>query len=174
MQTDPYTNLAKLPKFELTGKSMQDGAQLPLTQIGPSHGGQGLSPQLSWRDFPDNTKSFAVTVFDPDAPVPGGFWHWAVYDIPANITSLDEGAGNGKAPLPLGVITLHNDRSSADYIGAAPPAGTGKHRYYFVVYALNIEKIDIPNNSTPTFLSFNLLKHAIAWASMVCTYEYQG
>jgi Raf kinase inhibitor-like YbhB/YbcL family protein len=173
MSTDPYANLSKLAKFEFSSSSMQDGAQLPLSQVGSSHGGQGLSPQLSWQGFPAETKSFAITVFDPDAPVPGGFWHWAVYNIPASSTNLDEGAGNGKAPLPPGAVTLHNDRSSADYIGAAPPAGTGTHRYYFVVYALDIEKLDIPTNSTPTFLSFNLHQHAIAWASIVCTYEHQ-
>jgi Raf kinase inhibitor-like YbhB/YbcL family protein len=133
-------------------------------------GGSDVSPQLSWSGFPEETRSFAVTVYDPDAPTASGFWHWAVADLPAEVTSLPADAGNGD-PLPGGAVTLANDASLKRYIGAAPPAGHGPHRYYIAVHALPVESLGLPDGATPAYLGFNLFGQAIARAVIHGTYE---
>ncbi|EUA42080.1 phosphatidylethanolamine-binding family protein [Mycobacterium xenopi 4042] len=94
---DPYARLPKLPSFTLTSKSITDGQPLASAQISGilGAGGEDASPHLSWSGFPEQTRSFAVTVYDPDAPTLSGFWHWAVANLPANVTELPEGVGDG-------------------------------------------------------------------------------
>lgn len=168
---NPYQMLEKLPHFELDSQDVRDGQKLQPAQISTRLGGQDLSPHLAWRGFPDSTASFVVTAYDPDAPTPSGFWHWAVYNLPKSTTELSQGAGNTGGKLPSEAITLRNDRGTRDYIGAAPPSGTGRHRYYFVVYALDVEKLDLADDATPTVLTFTALAHTLAWASLVGWYE---
>lgn len=170
--TSPYDNLPQLPGFTLTSESVTDGQVLANDQVSGimGAGGSDVSPQLSWSGFPAETKSFAVTVYDPDAPTASGFWHWAVADLPASVTDLPAGAGDG-SPLPGGAVTLANDASGKRYIGAAPPAGHGPHRYYIAVHAVDVEKLDLPENATPAYLGFNLFGHAIARAVIHGTYE---
>lgn len=168
---NPYEMLEKLPKFTLLSNDIADGQQLLKAQLSTRLGGQDLSPHLAWNDFPEQTKSFAVTAYDPDAPTPSGFWHWAVFNIPKDVTELAPGAGSEGGFLPSGSIALKNDRGLTTFIGAAPPAGTGRHRYFFVVYALSAEKLELSSNATPAFLAFNLLSHTIAWASTISWYE---
>ncbi|ODR24902.1 YbhB/YbcL family Raf kinase inhibitor-like protein, partial [Mycolicibacterium porcinum] len=126
MTASPYDNLPKLPTFTLTSESVTDGQPLANDQVSGimGAGGSDVSPQLSWSGFPAETKSFAVTVYDPDAPTASGFWHWAVADLPATVTELPAGAGDG-SDLPGGAVTLANDAGLKRYIGAAPPAGHG-------------------------------------------------
>lgn len=169
--SDPYIMLEKLPKFELNSDEISDGEQLPITQVSVKLGGRNLSPHLEWSGFPDSTKSFVVTVFDPDAPVPGGFWHWAVYNIPASVNHLESGSGSGNAKPSSGLMALYNDGGTKDFVGASPPAGTGRHKYYFVVYALDTEKLELDANATPTKLAFDLRPHVVAWAKLVAWYE---
>ena len=133
-------------------------------------GGQDVSPQLSWSGFPEETRSFAVTVYDPDAPTLSGFWHWAVANLPADVTELPDGAGDG-GELPGGALTLVNDAGMRRYIGAAPPAGHGVHRYYVAVHAVDVDKLDLSEDASPAFLGFNLFQHAIARAYIYGTYE---
>ncbi|AIY47107.1 MULTISPECIES: YbhB/YbcL family Raf kinase inhibitor-like protein [Mycolicibacterium] len=172
MSTSPYDNLPKLPTFTLTSESVSDGQPLANDQVSGimGAGGSDTSPQLSWSGFPAETKSFAVTVYDPDAPTASGFWHWAVADLPASVTELPAGAGDG-SELPGGAVTLANDASLKRYIGAAPPAGHGPHRYYIAVHALPVESLELPDGATPAYLGFNLFGQAIARAVIHGTYE---
>ncbi|WP_166905167.1 YbhB/YbcL family Raf kinase inhibitor-like protein [Mycobacterium sp. DL440] len=172
MSTSPYDSLPKLPTFTLTSESVSDSQPLANDQVSGimGAGGSDTSPQLSWSGFPDETKSFVVTVYDPDAPTASGFWHWAVADLPASVTELPAGAGDG-GDLPGGAVTLTNDASLKRYLGAAPPAGHGPHRYYIAVHALPVESLELPEGATPAYLGFNLFGQAIARAVIHGTYE---
>lgn len=171
---DPYEPLPDLPGFSLTSESITDGQPFPNPQVSGlmGAGGDDASPHLSWSGFPSDTKSFAVTVYDPDAPTAAGFWHWAVADIPVSVTSLAEGAGDEDGSgLPAGAVTLANDASLKRYVGAAPPPGHGPHRYFVVVHAVDVESLGLPDGATPAYLGFNLFSHAIGRARIIGTYE---
>jgi Raf kinase inhibitor-like YbhB/YbcL family protein len=167
-----YDHLPELPSFTLTSESFTDGGAWSNDQVSGimGAGGEDISPQLSWSGFPEETKSFAVTVYDPDAPTGSGFWHWAVANLPATVTELPAGAGDG-SELPGGAMILANDAGQKRFIGAAPPPGHGVHRYYVVVHAVGTEKLDLPEGATPAFLGFNLFQQAIARAIIHGTYE---
>lgn len=163
MSANPYDRLPELPTFELTSSDVTTGVTLSLPQVSESTGlgGHDLSPQLSWSGAPAGTKSFVVTVFDPDAPTPSGFWHWAVANIPANVTELSAGAGTvGSGLLPAGAITLRNDGGFPGFVGASPPPGHGDHEYYFVVHSVDVEALDITADASPAMVSFQLFFHA--------------
>ncbi|ORI22534.1 YbhB/YbcL family Raf kinase inhibitor-like protein [Rhodococcus sp. 1168] len=174
MAYNPYDALPALPSFELTSEDVQDGGTLDNQQLSGimGAGGHDNSPQLSWSGFPEGTKSFALTVFDPDAPTASGFWHWAVANIPVETTSLVAGAGDdGGTGVPSAAVTLKNDAGLFRYIGAAPPAGHGPHRYMFVVHAVDVERLEVDETATPAFLGFNLFSHAIGRAVLTGVYE---
>ncbi|XVV13885.1 YbhB/YbcL family Raf kinase inhibitor-like protein [Actinoplanes sp. CA-131856] len=165
--TTPYDLIAKVPSFTLTSTDVTDGAEMKLPQASGvfGAGGEDVSPQLSWSGFPAGTKSFVVTVYDPTAPTGSGFWHWAIADIPATVTSLPTGAGvENSTELPEGAWQLANDARLRRYIGAAPPAGSGRHDYYIAVHAVDVESIGIDKESTPAFLGFTLTGHTLARA----------
>ena len=168
----PYDNLPKLPTFTLTSTSVTDGQPLSNDQVSGimGAGGSDVSPQLSWSGFPETTRSFAVTMYDPDAPTASGFWHWAVANLPATCTELPEGVGDGSL-LPGDALTLANDAGLRRDVGAAPPAGHGPHRYYIAVHAVDVDKLELPEGATPAYLGFNLFGHAIARAVIHGTYE---
>lgn len=172
---DPFSRLPSVPDFTVVSANIRNGESLPIAQysgIFGITGGQDISPQLSWSGAPEGTKSYAVTVYDPDAPTGSGFWHWVVVDIPATISYLDEGAGNESGSLlPAGAFQLPNDARAAHFIGAAPPAGHGVHHYYVTVHALDIATVEIPRDSTPAFLSFNMTPHVLGRATLVATSE---
>ena len=173
---NPYDFLPQVPSFTVTSADVSDGATLPVPQVSGvlGAGGEDRSPQLSWSGFPEGTQSFAVTVFDPDAPTASGFWHWAVANIPASVTELPADAGSKDAPkLPSGAVQLRNDGGFAGYVGAAPPAGHGPHRYFVVVHAVAGEQLDVDGDTTPAVLGFNLFSQTLARATMVGTYEQQ-
>lgn len=174
MTDSPYDRLPKVPSFQLTSTDIRDRETLNKPHVSGifGAGGADVSPQLSWSGFPAGTKSFAVTVYDPDAPTASGFWHWAVVDIPATVTELQSGAGDETGSgLPAGAFQLRNDGGVARYVGAAPPAGHGPHRYFTVVHAVDVESLGIGKDSTPAFLGFNLFFHTLARATIVPVYE---
>ena len=163
--------------FVLKSGSFADGDMLPKAFVHSAMGagGDNLSPDLSWSGAPEGTQSFALTLYDPDAPTGSGWWHWVVYDIPATVTSLPRGAGAaGGAILPAGAKMGHTDFGTADYGGAAPPPGHGPHRYIFTVFAVDTERLNVtPDNSGAVF-GFNLHFHTLAKASITATYENRG
>jgi len=170
----PYDNIAEVPEFEVTSIDVTDQEELPTPQVSGifGAGGEDRSPELSWSGFPPETKSFAVTVYDPDAPTGAGFWHWAVVDLPASVTSLASGAGDAEgAGLPAGAFQLKNDGGLAHYLGAAPPQGHGKHRYFIGVHALDVETLGIDASATPAFLGFTMSGHTLARAVIAPWYE---
>lgn len=170
----PYECLPAVPSFVLKSPHIAEGKKLGVAQVSGifGAGGQDISPELSWSGFPPKTKSFAVTVYDPDAPTGSGFWHWAVADIPASITKLAADAGSpGSKALPAKAITLRNDGGSARFVGAAPPPGHGPHRYVFAVHAVDVESLGLGPDATPAYLGFNLFSHTLARAVIVATYD---
>ena len=171
MSRDPYADLPTVPSFSVTSDDIADGQTLPTPQVSGvmGAGGQDASPQLAWSGAPDGTQSYAVTVYDPDAPTASGFWHWAVFNIPASVTELASDAS--KDGLPAGAVQLNNDARMPGYVGAAPPAGHGPHRYYVVVHAVDVPSLEIPAEATPAFLGFNLFSHTLGRATIVPVYE---
>src|SRR3569833_1628473 len=160
---DPFAHLPEAAAFVVTSKTVTEGAALPPAQFSGIFGvpgGQALSPQLSWSGAPDGTKSYAVTVYDPDAPTGSGFWHWAVAGIPATVTELPEGAGDDTGSgLPAGAFPLPNDNRAARFVGAAPPAGHGPHRNNNNEHTHDVESGDVPPDATPAFLGFTMSSH---------------
>jgi len=169
---NPYDFLPELPGFTLTSADITDSQPLKMAQVSGimGAGGEDVSPQLSWSGFPEETQSFAVTVFDPDAPTASGFWHWAVANLPATVTELPAGVGDGSL-LPGDALTLCNDAGMRRFVGAAPPAGHGYHRYFVAVHAVSVEKLDLAEDASPAFLGFNLFMKSIARAVIHGTYE---
>ena len=164
---DPYELLPAVGSFSVVSTDITDGAPIADTFAG---GADNRSPQLSWSGFPEGTQSFAVTVYDPDAPTPSGFWHWAVTGLPVSTTELPQAAGNGEG-LPSGAISLKNDAGQAGYTGPMPPEGDRAHRYYYVVHALDVPALEVDDTATPAYLSFNLVFHTLARAILVGTYQ---
>jgi Raf kinase inhibitor-like YbhB/YbcL family protein len=170
---DPYAKLPAVPAFTVSSTDLADGAPLParFAYEGAADGAENLSPQLSWSDVPDGTKSFVVTCYDPDAPTPSGFWHWVLVDVPGDTRSLDTGAGSSGAALPGGAFHVRGDWGSKDYGGAFPPDGDRPHRYYFVVHAVDVETLGVDDEVSAAVVSFNLVFHTLARAQLVATFQ---
>ncbi|AVG76294.1 kinase inhibitor [Pantoea ananatis] len=152
-------------------QDLHDGDKMPEKHVfnGMGYQGDNLSPHLAWEDAPEGTKSFVITCFDPDAPTGSGWWHWVVANIPADTTSLPQGAGSGKAALPAGALQTRTDFGQAGYGGAAPPAGE-THRYIFSVHALDVDKIDVDEGASGAMVGFNVHFHVLASASLTVHY----
>jgi len=169
---DPYQFLPKVPSFRVVSTTVRNGHPLPTAQMSGIFGvpgGKDISPELSWYGFPKQTKSFVVSMYDPEAPTGSGFWHWVVEDIPAKTTSLPENAGALKSTtLPAGAIQLHDDAGLARYIGAAPPAGSGLHDYYITITALDEPSTGFGAATSAALLGFEIDSHTIARATLIC------
>ncbi len=166
---DPYELLPAVPAFSVTSTDVTDGAPLSEAQV---YAAGNTSPQLSWTGAPEGTKSFVVTCFDPDAPIVSGFWHWVVCDIPADVTSLDTGAGAGDDSLPAGAFHVRHDGGGFNYMGAAPPQGDQVHRYYFVVHAVSEEKLGVDAGASPAVVGFNLAFKTLGRAIITGTWQH--
>jgi Raf kinase inhibitor-like YbhB/YbcL family protein len=133
-------------------------------------GGLNISPALEWSGAPEGTKSYAITVYDPDAPSGSGWWHWMVYDIPTTVTALERGAGNPAGELPTGAKQGMTDYGVKEWGGPCPPRGDKPHRYVFTVFALSVAAIDPGSTATSAQIGFNLNYHALATASFTAFY----
>ncbi|MDM7991069.1 YbhB/YbcL family Raf kinase inhibitor-like protein [Arthrobacter sp. zg-Y877] len=170
---DPYEALPQVPAFTVDSEEFSDGGTFAPAQYSAKMGvpdGKDASPELTWSGFPEQTRSFAVTMYDPDAPTASGYWHWAAFNIPASVTGLPSDAAN-TGGMPAGTVQLANDAGFAGFVGAAPPAGHGRHRYFVVVHAVDTEELDVPADASPAALGFALFTHTLARARMVCTAE---
>lgn len=134
--------------------------------------GDSQSPQLFWKNAPEETKSFAITMYDPDAPTGSGFWHWVAFDIPSNTNELVTNAGNPKLNLfPKGAIQSITDYGIKGFGGPCPPEGHGFHQYIITVYALKTSKLGPDENTNPAIVGFNLWNNTLAKASIVVYYK---
>ncbi|TNM39669.1 YbhB/YbcL family Raf kinase inhibitor-like protein [Nocardioides albidus] len=166
---DPYPLLPAAATFGVTSTDVTDGQPLKDDQV---YALGNTSPQLSWEPGPEGTQSYVVTCFDPDAPIPSGFWHWVVVDIPADVTSLDTGAGASDATLPGGAFHVRNDFGTPDYAGAAPPEGDQVHRYFYVVHAVKEAELGVDSSATPAVVGFNLAFKTLGRAIVTGTYQH--
>jgi hypothetical protein len=165
---DPYPLSPAAGSYSLTSADVVDGERMGAEF---SYGGGNVSPQLSWSGFPEDTRSFTITCFDPDAPTPSGFWHWALVNVPVEATVLPRGAGGDGGELPKGAFHVRNDYGAPGYGGAYPPPGDQVHRYFFVVHAVGVEALDVDEQATPAVVSFNLAFNTLARAQIVPTYR---
>ena len=170
MSRDPYAELPELPAFTLTSTDVAEGRTLPRAQVSGimGAGGQDVSPQLAWSGAPEGTRSYVVTMYDPDAPTPSGFWHWCLSNIPASVTELAAGAASNP---PEAAVKHRNDGGTDEYLGAAPPQGHGPHRYVLCVTAVDVDALEVDADTSPAAVNFNLFTHGIARALLTPVYE---
>ncbi|MBV7433702.1 YbhB/YbcL family Raf kinase inhibitor-like protein [Cardiobacteriaceae bacterium TAE3-ERU3] len=156
--------------FTVSSDAVKPGHALPHAQVFNGFGceGDNHSPALSWQNAPEGTKSFAVTLYDPDAPTGSGFWHWIVVDIPADTSELSE---NIAAQLPEPMRQITNDYGFSGFGGACPPAGDNPHRYQLSVHALDVDKIDLPEDASPAVVRFMIHAHQLAVATTTGYYQ---
>ncbi|MBU4009844.1 MAG: YbhB/YbcL family Raf kinase inhibitor-like protein [Proteobacteria bacterium] len=160
--------------FLLSSPVLEPGKILGIEQVFLGFGctGKNISPALSWKDAPADTKSFAITVYDPDAPTGSGWWHWIIFNIPATVNDLKENAGNPSLKLtPEGSIQSITDYGKPGFGGACPPEGDKPHRYIFTLYALDMEKLPLDANASGAMVGFYLNQHALAKATLTAYYS---
>ncbi|WP_460109029.1 kinase inhibitor [Pseudomonas sp. H3_E06] len=155
--------------FSLTSQEIADNRPLTLREVFQGFGCEGgnTSPQLSWINAPTGTKSYAITVYDPDAPTGSGWWHWTVFNLPASVHSLPRGAGPS---LPAGAVQGRTDFGQSEFGGACPPVGDKPHRYQFTVWALKVDKLALDNQASGALVGYMLNANALAKATITSTY----
>ena len=161
---------ASAASFTLGSQDLKANARIANRYVYNGFGctGENVSPELHWQGAPSGTKSFAVTVYDPDAPTGSGWWHWVVYNLPADTQELPTGA-SGKN-MPEGVVEGRTDFGSHGYGGPCPPKGAKPHHYHFTVYALDVPSLDLPKEAAPAMVGFNLHFHTLAKAELTALY----
>lgn len=155
-----------------TLRSSDLGGQATATQVFNGFGcdGQNISPQLSWEHAPEGTRSFALTMYDPDAPTGSGWWHWVVFDLPKDVTDLAAGSGSLGGKMPVGAIQSMTDFGGTGYGGPCPPSGHGQHRYIITVHALKTDKLGLDASAGAALVGFNLNQQTLAKASIIFYY----
>lgn len=150
--------------MQLSSQAIVPDRPIPLTYAEPGAGGRNVAPDLTWTEVPEGTASFAITVFDPDAPTGSGWWHWVAIDLPAEVTSLAEGQ-----PLPATAREWDNDYGYRGYGGPNPPAGPA-HRYVHTVYALPFDRVPLPDTATSAMVRATVIRSALDSASFTATF----
>lgn len=169
MSYDPYALASTTPGFVLSSPDFAPGGPLPVACFNTA-AGANESPTLTWGPLPPGTRSVVVTGFDPDAPIPGGLWHWAVKDIPAAVPGLPRAAGRvGGEQLPAGSVALTNDLGVAGYSGVNPPPGSGTHRLVLAVTALDTETLVLPAGASLALLNITMIAHTLGRALLTGT-----
>jgi Raf kinase inhibitor-like YbhB/YbcL family protein len=166
-----FNNLAFAQGFNLKTSSFDAKKFLTDKHVYNGFGcsGNNVSPALEWSNAPEGTKSFAITVYDPDAPTGSGWWHWTLVNIPSTMMKIEESASGAKK-LPAGSIEGRTDFGTSGYGGACPPEGDKPHRYIFTVYALKIDKLDINNDTPGAMVGFNLNANSLGKATFTVKY----
>ncbi len=164
------TAQAQAADFSLSSPDMRGGGVLPAAQVANTFGcsGKNLSPALQWSNVPEGTKSFAVSLYDPDAPTGSGFWHWVMFNIPADVTALSAGI-SPESGAPEGAIQRRADAGDPGVLGACPPEGQ-THSYVFTVTALDTDKLDLDSSASGALIGFMTNAHALAKASISVRY----
>lgn len=165
---------AQAASFTISSSTVRPNQTLSIDQVYNGFGcyGRNLSPAISWQNPPAGTKSFAVTAYDPDAPTGSGWWHWVVYNLPANVTSLPVNAGEATgANLPAGTVQGRTDFGTAGYGGACPPPGDKPHRYVFTVHALKVEKLELPADATAALVGYMINANRLDKASFTARFS---
>jgi Raf kinase inhibitor-like YbhB/YbcL family protein len=165
------SSAAERSSFALSSPDVAAGGQIPEQFVLNDYGctGGNVSPALKWRGAPAGTKSFVITLFDPDEHnTPSGWWHWVVYDIPATSTELsrDAGAEHGQA-LPAGALQGRSDLGNPAYHGPCPDKGDRPHRYTFTIYALKVDKLPVAAGASGAMVTYTLQEHVLAKATLV-------
>jgi Raf kinase inhibitor-like YbhB/YbcL family protein len=158
-------------RFRVVAPDLSSQGRITLSHVynGMGCSGQNISPALQWYNPPAGTKSYAVTAYDPDAPTGSGWWHWVMYNIPAGTTGLPAGAGNGRN-APRGSAQGQTDFGTKGYGGPCPPVGDRPHHYQFTVFALKVDRLDIPGNATAAYVGFNLNANKLGTARVNALY----
>ena len=165
-------NIISQNTFTLTSKNLGGEATLKEEFNGFGCIGKNESPQLSWKNAPEGTRSFAITMYDPDAPTGSGWWHWVVFDIPTSTTELVANAGDIKLDLtPDGTIQSITNYGSQGYGGPCPPQGHGLHQYIITVYALKTDTLGLNKNTNPAIVGYYLWNNTLAKASLITYYK---
>ncbi|MFO0774915.1 MAG: YbhB/YbcL family Raf kinase inhibitor-like protein [Nitrospiraceae bacterium] len=165
---------AEKPGIKVTSSDVVPNTKMSVRHVYKGFGCEGgnLSPALAWSDVPEGTKSFAITAYDPDAPTGSGWWHWVVYNIPAETREVKTGAGAGDgSQLPTGAVQGRTDFGSTGYGGPCPPPGHGNHRYQFTVHALKVEKLDLPADATAALIGFQLTANRLGKGTLTGLYS---
>lgn len=164
---------AQADDFSLRSPTFQADKSLPHAHVYNGFGcsGGNRSPALQWQNAPAGTKSFAITLHDPDAPTGSGWWHWVVYNIPAQVQALSEDAGNANGQgLPVGAVQGRTDFGAPGFGGVCPPAGMGAHRYVMTVHALKVEQLPVPADASPAMVGFMMHMNRLGSAVLQSSY----
>ncbi len=160
--------------FALMSPQLEEGARMPMAQVYSEHGcgGENISPALMWQNPPAQTKSFAVTLFDPDARHGSGWWHWLIFNLDPSARGLPANSGNPDTALaPLGTVQSVTDFGTPGYSGPCPPAGDRAHRYIFTVYALDAPRLDLDASALPATVNASIRQHAIGHARLTVIFS---
>jgi Raf kinase inhibitor-like YbhB/YbcL family protein len=168
-----FGSSAEAQDFTLASATIKAGSTIAIEQVFNGFGctGGNVSPELSWKGAPAGTKSFALTMYDPDAPTGSGFWHWLIVNMAPTATNIPKGAGKANgAGLPAGALQTRTDFGAPGYGGPCPPKGDKPHRYQFTLFAVDADKLDVTSDTSAAVVGFNLHFHTLKKASFEATY----